>query len=104
MATILTTADNDKILVKFNHNELGSQSIKDYQVIVTNLPQTTNYIHKDHLQDDTLSYDILFNNNNNNNNNNNENEHMLLQEIDYNAMAAMFMFLDRKAKLIQLIS
>lgn len=98
MATILTTADNDKILVKFNHNELGSQSIKDYQVIISNLPQTLT--NNDYNEPD-ISLDIIFNNNNNNNH---ENQHMLLQEIDYNAMAAMFMFLDRKAKLIQLIT
>jgi hypothetical protein len=96
MATILTTADNDKILVKFNHNELGSQSIKDYQVIISNLPQTLT--NNDYNEPD-ISLDIIFNNNNNH-----ENQHMLLQEIDYNAMAAMFMFLDRKAKLIQLIT
>jgi hypothetical protein len=31
-------------------------------------------------------------------------EQLLLQDIDYNAMAGMFLFLDRKARLISIIS
>ncbi len=48
-------------------------------------------------QEDLFNYELVFNRN--------EGEQtLLLQDLDYNAMAAMFLFLDRKARLISMIS
>ena len=98
-ANILTMNMNesDKLLVKFYENELGSQSVKDYQIYVYQLDNINLFMNE---QEDGFNYELVFNNQSKEEN---ENMQIVLQDIDYNAMAAMFMLLDRKAKLISFI-
>lgn len=56
-ATVLTCGDQDTLLVKFHSKELGSQSVKDYQVILNAQPCALA------SQEDLFNYELVFNRN-----------------------------------------